>query len=121
MRIKKAKLEWYAFRYDSNAKKLVFINILAESEAYIAQHVKKGKKADWRPVYNYKTFKEFIKNNLMYHYWSKAEHEVLIGGLFEYSKEELAKHDIWWQLEPNLDRICEYIINEMNIKFEKGE
>jgi len=118
MKIKNAKLEWYAFRYDSNTKKLVFINVLAGSEEYIANQVRKGKKAGWRPVYNYETFKEFIKADLMYRYWSKAEHETVIGGLFYHSEEDLAKHDIWWQLEPNLDRICEYIINEMQIKFK---
>lgn len=121
MRIKNAKLEWYAFRYDSNTRKLVFTNVLAGSEAYIAHQVRIGKKAGWRPVYNYETFKEFIKADLMYHYWSKAEHETVIGGLFHHSEEDLAKHDIWWQLEPNLDRICEYIIREMRIKFEEDK
>ena len=117
MKIKNVKLEWYAFRYDTNSKKLVFTNVLNGYEKAIARKVRAGVKDKWQPVYNYKTFKEFIKAELMYRYWCRAEHETLIGGLFHYEEDELEKHDIWWQLEPNLDRICEYIIREMRIEF----
>lgn len=121
MRIKNVKLEWYAFRYDSNTKKLVFTNVLYGMEEEIAKKVRKGRKCNWRPVHNYDTFKEWLKSDLIYHYWCKAEHETAIGGLFNHTEEELEKHDIWWQLEPNLDRICEYIINTMQIKFKGAE
>lgn len=117
MKIKNVKLEWYAFRFDSNSKKLVFINVLAGREKYIANKVRVGSKARWKPVFNYETFKEFIRRDLMYYYWCKSEHETVIGGLFNHDENELEKHDIWWQLEPNLDRICEYIIREMHIDF----
>ena len=33
------------------------------------------------------------------------------------SLKEAVKIDIWYQLEPNLDRIVEYIIRELDIKF----
>lgn len=117
MKIKNVNLEWYAFRYDSNRHALVFTNVLYSMEEEIAKKIRKGKKDNWRPVYNYETFKEYIKGELMYHYWSKAEHEVVIYDLFDTNDERGEKHDIWWQLEPNLDRICEYIIREMDIKF----
>ena len=55
----------------------------------------------------------------MYYYWSKAEHETVIGGLSAKEDNDFEKHDIWWQLEPNLDRICEYIINTMQIEFKQ--
>lgn len=120
MRIKNIKLEWYAFRYDWNSHKLVFTNVLAYMEEEIAKKVRKGKKDNWKPVYNYETFKEWLKGEFMYYYWSKAENEVMIGDLF-CKENELEKHDIWWQLEPNLDRICEYIINTMQIKFKEEQ
>ncbi len=119
MKIKNVKLEWYAFRFGNSSKKLVFTNVLAGREKCIANKVKVGKKARWKPVYNYETFRDFIKRELMYYYWCKAEHETVIGGLFNHDENELEKHDIWWQLEPNLDRICEYIIREMHIDFKK--
>ena len=119
MKIKNVKLEYYAFRYDWNSHKLVFTNVLPPAEE-IAKKVKKGRKDNWKPVYSYETFKEWLKGELMYHYWSKAEHEVIIADLFDNKDEaKWAKHDIWWQLEPNLDVICKYIINEMKIVFEE--
>ena len=54
----------------------------------------------------------------MYHYWCKAEHECLIGDFTNNYEKTLEKHDIYWQLEPNLDRICEYIIREMKIEWK---
>lgn len=112
--MKKAKLEWYAFRYDSNERKIKFINVLSGMEEDIAKKIKKGSKDKWKPVTDYKSFKDYIKGELMYYYWSKSEHEVVISDSHNEDTEE--KHDIWWQLEPNLDRICEYIINKLNLK-----
>ena len=112
--MKKAELEWYAFRYDSNERKIKFINVLSGMEEDIVKKIKKGSKDKWKPVTDYKSFKDYIKSELMYYYWSKSEHEVVVSGLYNKDTEE--KHDIWWQLEPNLDRICEYIINKLNLK-----
>lgn len=117
MKIKNVKLEWYAFRYDWNKHKLVFINVLQGWEEDIAKKVKKGVKDTWKPVTDYKSFKEYIKGELMYYYWCKSEHECLIADWCANPEPTQEKHDIFWQLEPNLDRICEYIINEMKIEF----
>lgn len=119
MKIENIKLQWYGFRYDINKRKLVFTNVLAYMEEKIVEKVKKGKKDNWKPVYDYNTFKDYIKSELMYHYWSKSEHECLIGDLCSNPEPTLEKHDIWWQLEPNLDRIVEYIIRELDIKFKE--
>lgn len=122
MKVKSIKLEWYAFRYEWNKHKLVFTNVLYGMEEEIAKKIRKSKKDNYKPVYDYDTFKEYIKGELMYYYWSKAEHEVIIADLFDNKDEaKWEKHDIWWQLEPNLDRICEYIINTMQIKFKEAE
>lgn len=118
MKIKNVKLEWYAFRYDWNEHKLVFINVLKGMEEEIANKIRKGEKDNWKPVTNYSSFKDWLKLEFMYHYWSKSEHEVMIYDLFDLSDEAGEKHDIWWQLEPNLDRICEYIIREMELNLE---
>ena len=118
MKIKNVKLEWYAFRYDSNDHKIVWTNVLRGMEEEIAKKIKKGSKDNWKPVTDYQSFKDWLKGEFMYHYWCKSEHEVIIADLFDNKDEaKWEKHDIWWQLEPNLDRICEYIIREMEIKF----
>ena len=120
MKIKNVNLEWYAFRYDSNSNNLVFINVLSGMENEIARKIKKGAKDNWKPVTDYESFKDWLKSDFMYRFWSKSEHEVLISSLFG-PEDEQEKHDIWWQLEPNLDRICEYIIKVMEIKFDKNK
>lgn len=121
MNIKAVKLEWYAFRYSWNDHKLVFTNVLVGMEEKIAKKIKKGAKDNWRPVTDYNSFKDWLKGEFRYYYCSKSEHEMLIFADLIDNKDEAKweKHDIWWQLEPNLDRICEYIISKMDIKFEK--
>lgn len=104
MKIKSIKLEWYAFRYSNG--KLTFINVLNGIEEEIAKKVK-GKS-----ILTKKDLKEYLKRDLMYYFWSKAEHEFLI---FDTNNERGEKHDIWWQLEPNLDRITEYVNYTMEL------
>lgn len=118
MKYKNVKLEWFAFRYEWNEHKLKFINVLNGWEEEIYKKVRKGKKDKWRPVTDYNSFKDYIKGNLMYYYWCKAEHECLIADFCANPEPTQEKHDIYWQLEPNLDRICEYIIREMKIEWK---
>lgn len=53
----------------------------------------------------------------MYHYWSKCEHEILVGDLFT-EEDDFKKIDAYRQIEMNLDRITEYVINELKINFK---
>lgn len=118
MKIKNVKLEWYILQYDSNKRKMYMDNIFGWDgiTEEIAKKIKKGSKDKWKPVTDYNSFKEYIKSDLMYYYWSKSEAEFQAGGLF--SKEEgFEKIDGWFQLEPNLDNICKMIINKMEIEF----
>ena len=57
----------------------------------------------------------------MYHYWSKTECEMAIGPLWPKELKDLEKFekiDMYRQIEMNLDRITEYIINKMEIEFK---
>lgn len=117
MKINGIKLEWYAFKYDTNKQKLVFTNVLSGMEKDIAKKIKKGIKDNYRPVYNYNTFRDYISSELRYKYWCRTEYEVNISDLFATLHSDVEKHDIWWQLEPNIDRICEYIMYTMQIEF----
>lgn len=110
-------LEWYAFEYDWNNKQLVRTNVLGERFVEdILKRIKRDK------ITTYEALKEGIERELMYYYWSKAEHEVMVTDLFprnyEEFEEQAVKIDIWYQLEPNLDRICEYVIRELLIEVE---
>ena len=120
MRIKKVELEWYAFMLDCNRNEVIFYNVLYGMKEQIAKKIKKGAKDTYKPVTDYSSFKEYIMSELKYHYWSKSEYEYMVGSwcAIPTLEKHLEKHDVWWQLEPNIDRICEYIINEMKIEFK---
>ena len=107
-------LEWFAFEYDFNKRDVVRINVLG---TYFAEDMLKRVKRDKLTTYN--DIKEGIKRELMYHYWCKAEHEILVTDLFpkDFEKESV-KLDVWFQLEPNLDRITEYVIRELKLEIE---
>ena len=99
--MKKKKLEWNAFYYDTNTKEIKTFNVIRDD---LIAKVKKAKKKD-------EDIKDVIKTNLMSHYWCKSEYEVVITDLFHAGDKTLRamKIDVWWQLEMNLDRIVEYI------------
>jgi hypothetical protein len=54
----------------------------------------------------------------MYRYWCKCEFEVIIGGLFSKTIDELDKIDVWYQIEPNLDTIVDYLNYKMDLKLK---
>lgn len=117
-KMKNKNLEWYAFRYDWNKQDLERTNVLGQRFAEnILKRIKRNK------VDNYNDLKEEIRLELSYYYRSRAEHEVLVTDLFPRNYEEFEKKsikiDIYYQLEPNLDRITEYVIRELQIDFNK--
>lgn len=118
MKIKNVKLEWYAFYYDWNKKSLVQCNILGDwFKDEIIKRLKS--KREYYKTDTYAEFKNQVRSLLMYRYWSRCEYEVLVRDLSEYKEGcDEFKIDVWYQLELNLDRICEYIIRELNLKYE---
>ena len=109
MKIKNVNLKWYVLRHDFNADRIINYNCLwNDLPEEISTEIKK------KNINNKEELKEYLKHKFMYYYWSKAEYEILVSGL--HSKEDnIEKIDIWRQIEPNLDRITEYIIQEMKI------
>ena len=105
-------LEWYALRDDSSKRKIENYNVLSGWE----EKIKKARKN--KEFKDYASLKEWLRKEFMYYYWSKCEAEIAVGGLFIKSIEELEKIDIYRQLEPNLDRITEYVIKEMGFRFK---
>lgn len=112
---KNKNLRWYAFREEFNTNRLEYINVLGEEFAKeVLRRVKKDKIQD---MYD---FKDLVESMLMYRYWAKAEHEVVVRSLHHRpDRDNEFKIDVWYQLEPNLDRICEYIMKELQLEFEE--
>lgn len=113
---KNVKLEWYAMDYNWNKKEVEFINVLRSD---LVERIQNGmKKKDYsidKKIENLRDLKTVVQRELMYNYWSKAEYEITVGDLFPKTIEELEKISVYDQLEPNLDRIVEYINNAMEL------
>lgn len=97
-----SKPKFYAMVYEWNEHKIKYTNIIQEDilqalEKMIKKEVKRGE------------LKERLESLLKYHYWSRAEYELMVGDLF-CKEEELEKIDIWFQIEPNVDLILDNII-----------
>ena len=108
MKVKNVNLEWYVLCWDFNSKKVINYNILQWLKEDIANEVRR------KHIYNKSILKEYLKTQLMYNYWSKTEYEFYISDLHG---DDYEKIDIWRQIEPNLDRIVEYVNSKMELKF----
>lgn len=116
MKIKNVNLKWNVMRHDFNENKIKPYNILGYSFAEdLAKDIKKEK------ITNREQLKEYLKKDFMYHYWSKSECEIAVGGLFSKHPDEYEKIDIWYQIEMNFDNIIDYIILKMDLFKKKGE
>lgn len=102
-------LEWYVLRDDFNNREVKHYNALSGWE----ENIKKARKK----VKTREEFKNWLKREFMYYYWSKAECEIQVAGLFARDEKEFKKIDIWYQLEPNLDIIVDYIIDKLKFRF----
>lgn len=127
MKVKNANLEFYAFYIDFNSKKVKRINILQNLEVEIAKRIRSQNKN--LKIKNRDDLKKFLRSKFLYHYWSKCEMEYAIGDLFicegknvtvDSIRENLIKLDVWYQIEPNLDVITDYVIDKMNLTFRRG-
>lgn len=108
------KLEWHVLRWDFN-QGLKAYNVFSNSTVEDIRKLRKNGKIQTR-----QDLKEWLKRDLMYHYWSKAEHEMVVGPLFGKDIAKYEKVDVWRQLEPNLDNITDYIIGAMGLRLKGG-
>ena len=97
---------------DFNSNELVYTNVLWSLDI---NKIKKMK--------TYNEIKTELKRFLMYRFWSKAEYEVIVCSLHGRPEKYPSRYmeqkiDIWYQLEPNLDRITEYVIRELKLNVE---
>lgn len=103
---KMKKMKWNVLYFDFNRDKIDNYNILRES--LVEDINKKNPK-------NLLELREVIDKWAKYNYWSKAEYEIAVGGLFSKNLKEFEKIDIYRQIKMNLDRITEYVNNKLQI------
>jgi hypothetical protein len=106
-RIDKMGLKWYVLNRDFNENKIELFNIF-QSNNFLYGIVKALEKT------NYEDFRNEINSWLMYSFWYKSEYEIVCGGLFFKTVDDLEKIDIYYQVKQNVDILARYIITEYN-------
>ena len=98
---------WNVFREDFNGKRIYEYNIFKHG-SFIkeCEEIFKKYKGDRE------TIEEKVKRSLMYYFWCKCEHEVIITGFPTTSTER--KVDIYTQVLMNWERFFEYIWNNQD-------
>ena len=111
MKVKNVKLKWNVLFHDFNKDEIIPYNIFYDDFVLdLSKYLKKQKS------YNFEDIKEYINKWAMYQYWSRTEYEIIVSGLHTKAKD--FKIDVYTQIKMNLDRVTEYVIKEMDIKYE---
>ena len=122
MKIKNVNLEYWVFYLDINTGKPNRVNILKGLAEEIAKRIRS--KSDYYHIENRDDLKNFLKVKFMSHYWSKCEMEYAVIDIFDIMsnnvtldkvRERAIKLDVWYQIEPNLDIITDYVIDKMKL------
>jgi hypothetical protein len=74
-------------------------------------------KKDNRPK-TYEEFKEFVKRNSMYMYWSRCQYELVLKSWIGHNDEQ--KVDVHWQLLHNLDLVTSILMLNLGFKENNG-
>ena len=107
--------------WNFNSDSLVHYDVLPYFRERYNERVKRFKKYSKRKDFNvnnkyYKVpetvddFKEFVKNEGMYMFWSRCEYEIIVTG-WPQQKNEI-KIDVWRQIEMNIDIIVDILMGE---------
>lgn len=113
MKIKNVKLKYNVMRYDWNSKKVVPSNILGYIK--IDDLVKRIRKGE---INSRETLSSYIDKELRYYCWSRAECEIMITDLLG-DMSHAEKIDMYYQAKLNFDILVDYVIETMDIRFER--
>lgn len=109
----KNDLEWYVLNYDFNGKKVENFNIFKNSR--FLECLEKTLK-HFKDTNDYEVFKNELKTDLMYCFWSKREYEISVGDAFENNLDMFEKIDVYSQVLPNLDNLAMYLIQKIFVE-----
>jgi hypothetical protein len=103
--MKKEQSPFYVINFDINTEEFEKYNIMP----YLVDCYNKEKKSN-RPV-TFDEFKEFVKSNSMYMYWSRCEYEIILSDWP--NQKTYKKIDVYWQIMNNIDIVTEVLMNNV--------
>lgn len=95
-------MEWFVWYYDNNEKKIDKFNVF-RSVRFTDSLSKTLKRR-----LNIEEFREELRKDLMYAFWSKFEYETTISS-FPQDKDVVRKVDIYEQVMMNFDAFAYYV------------
>lgn len=102
MKIK--SLHWKVLSHDFNKDEIIDYDIF--SHAGFVEVVKSAN----RKFKDNESFLDEIDNALRYYFWAKAEHEILVKGLFNNDSKSQVKIDAYAQIKMNWDVFAQYLL-----------
>lgn len=102
--MKTKKLHWNVLNHDFNRNEIVEYDIF--SHAGFLEAVNSAN----RKFKNDEDFLDEIDNALRYYFWAKAEHEILVKGLFDNDSKSQVKIDTYAQIKLNWDAFAQYLL-----------
>ena len=97
----RVQLTWNVYRYNFNSKRIETTNIFnhwrfeEDVKSDLCRRLTKG------------SFEERLRRNLMYYFWSKCEHEIIVSS-WPYTEDAAAKIDVYQQVMMNWNIFLEY-------------
>lgn len=101
---KELMLTWNVYYHNFNAQKIEAFNVFDHG-----RFLEDCRKAILKNKEDREAFLEEVRKDLMYYYWSKAEWEILLGGLITREDERPLKIDVYDQLRLNWEPFCDYL------------
>lgn len=98
----KKKLEWYVYADSINRKTFEYFNVFDHYR--FSEDTKRNFKKNKD---NFEEFKERLRGDLMYYFWSKSEWELILSSWVGRSEEK--KIDVFDQIKPNLEIFTKYV------------
>lgn len=99
-------MEWYVYYYDPNGRAIKAYNVLGNSriKAFIRELKKKYKDSK-------DDFAEKLQSELMYHYWSRSQWEIILLAWCGGDGSEARKIDAYDQIKMNWNQFIDYCWN----------
>ena len=97
-------LEWNVYYESFNNRKIETFNLFDHGR-FLADTKKNAKKN----IHDYEAFKDQLRRDLMYYFWSKCEWEIILSAWIRKDSTKPIKIDVWDQVNLNWEVFCKYV------------
>ena len=103
------KFEYYVMNYDINAKSVYMMNIFRND--YVYTETLKNVVRYLSGAISYNEFKERVDRVIRHEMQSRRQYEISVSDAFDEDIANYKKYDCYYQVKPNIETICRYVIS----------